>query len=184
MDETDILTEAMRAEKSIKLYTRISAVRYVLLGHPASNAATYADVTQRTVQLWVERFRADGVDGLRDLPGRRGHPECDPAKVAKHALVLSRKNALTPKSPTYALPAYSNRGRSIPRNKAKNAGGYCQPRVPVDSRVPVRECASWVASCHDGNGFDFSPSRAHYQPVCNLIQSDPGNKTCHALLAS
>ena len=98
MDETNILTEAMRAEKSIKLYTRISAVRYVLLGHSTSDAATHADVTQRTVQLWVERFRADGVDGLRDLPGRRGHPKCDPAKVAKHALVLSRKNALTPKS--------------------------------------------------------------------------------------
>ncbi len=98
MDEADTLAEAMYAENDNRTLCRIMAVRAVLLGISTFDAARIADVSQRAVQSWVARFRESGVDGLRDLPGGGRPPKCDTAKVAKLALSLSRKNALTPKS--------------------------------------------------------------------------------------
>ena len=66
MNKTKILTDAMHVEKDLKIHTRIMAVRSVLLGNTTAQTAEIADVTQRTVQMWIERFELDGIDGLRD----------------------------------------------------------------------------------------------------------------------
>ena len=66
MNKTKILTNAMHVEKDNRVYTRIMAVRSVLLGNTTAQTAEIADVTQRTVQMWIERFELDGIDGLRD----------------------------------------------------------------------------------------------------------------------
>ena len=74
MDETDKkireLTEAMRAEQDARIHNRMMAVRGILAGYPIKDAAYFADVDQRTVQLWVARFDEGGIGGLRDAPGR------------------------------------------------------------------------------------------------------------------
>ena len=73
MDETDKkiweLTEAMRAEQDARICNRMMAVRGILAGYPIKDAA-YADVDQRTVQLWVARFDEGGIGGRRGAPGR------------------------------------------------------------------------------------------------------------------
>ena len=60
MDETDKkireLTEAMHAERDIRIRNRMMAVRGILAGYPTRDAAYFADVDRRTVQLWVARF--------------------------------------------------------------------------------------------------------------------------------
>ncbi len=66
MNKTKTLTDAMHVEKDNRIYTRILAVRSVLLGNTTAQTAEIADVTQRTVQMWIERFELDGIDGLRD----------------------------------------------------------------------------------------------------------------------
>ena len=77
MDETDKkiqeLTEAMRAEQDARIRNRMMAVRGILAGYPTKDAAYFADVDRRTVQLWVARFDEGGIGGLRDAPGR-GRP--------------------------------------------------------------------------------------------------------------
>ena len=74
MDETDKkireLTEAMRAEQDARIRNRMMAVRGILAGYPTKDAAYFADVDRRTIQLWVARFDEGGIGGLRDAPGR------------------------------------------------------------------------------------------------------------------
>ena len=52
MDETDRrmreITEAMRAEKDVRIRSRMMAVRGVLGGYSTRDAAYFADVDQRT----------------------------------------------------------------------------------------------------------------------------------------
>ena len=64
------LTEAMRAEKDVRIRNRMMAVMGVLKGHSTKTASDFADVDRRTVQLWVVRFNEGGIGGLRDAPGR------------------------------------------------------------------------------------------------------------------
>ena len=74
MDETDKkireLTEAMRAERDIRISNRTMAVLRVLKGHSTKIASDFTNVDQLTVQLWAARFDEGGIGGLRDAPGR------------------------------------------------------------------------------------------------------------------
>ncbi len=97
MNKTKILTDAMRVEKDTRIHTRILAVRSVLLGNTTAQTAEIADVTQRTVQMRVERFELDGVDGLRDSPNRGKKPKVPVGRIKKIATKLRRMEKLTPK---------------------------------------------------------------------------------------
>ncbi len=59
--------------------------------------AEIADVTQRTVQMWIERFELDGIDGLRDSPNRGRKPKVPVGRIKKIATKLRRTEKLTPK---------------------------------------------------------------------------------------
>ena len=64
------LTEAVRAERDVRIRNRMMAVMGVLKGHSTKTAFDFADVDRRTVQLWVARFSEGGIGGLWDAPGR------------------------------------------------------------------------------------------------------------------
>ena len=76
MDETDKkireLTEAMRAEQDARIRNRMMAVRGILAGYPTKDAAYFADVDRRTVQLWVARFDEGGSVASGTLPEGEG----------------------------------------------------------------------------------------------------------------
>ena len=80
MDETDKkireLTEAMRAEQDARIRNRMMVMRGILAGYPTKDAAYFADVDRRTIQLWVARFDEGGIGGLRDAPGRGRASTC------------------------------------------------------------------------------------------------------------
>ena len=101
MDETDKkireLTEAMRAEQDARIRNRMMAVRGILAGYPTKDAAYFADVDRRTVQLWVARFDEGGIGGLRDAPGRGRPPRAGYGRIRKLADRLAGKNMLTPR---------------------------------------------------------------------------------------
>ena len=101
MDETDKkireLTEAMHAERDIRIRNRMMAVRGILAGYPTKDAAYFADVDRRTVQLWVARFDEGGIGGLRDAPGRGRPPRAGYGRIRKLADRLAGKNMLTPR---------------------------------------------------------------------------------------
>ena len=60
----------MHAERDIRIRNRMMAVLGILKCYSTRIASDFADVDRRTVQLWVARFDEDGIDGLRDAPGR------------------------------------------------------------------------------------------------------------------
>ena len=100
MDETDKRirepTEAMRTEKDIRIRDRMMAVRGVLSGHATSVATDFANVDERTMRLWMARFDEDGIDGLRDAPGRGRPPKVSYKRIRRLADRLGDKNMLTP----------------------------------------------------------------------------------------
>ena len=100
MDEnskkTRELTEAMRAEQDARIRNRMMAVRGILAGYPTKDAAYFADVDRRTVQLWVARFDEGGIGDLRDAPGRGRPPRAGYGRIRKLADRLAGKNMLTP----------------------------------------------------------------------------------------
>ena len=75
------------------MYSLIIAMRAVLLGRSAADAAGIIDMARRTVQTWMKRYRERSIDGLRYAPhaGRRRR------RRAKLARRLHMKNMLTPK---------------------------------------------------------------------------------------
>ena len=99
MDETDKkireLTEAMRAEQDARIRNRMMAVRGILAEYLTKDAAYFADVNRRTVQLWVARFDEGGIGGLRDAPGRGRPPRAGYGRIRKLADRLAGKNMLT-----------------------------------------------------------------------------------------
>jgi len=73
------------------------AVMGVLKGHSTKTASDFADVDQRTVQLWVARFNEGGIDGLRDAPGRGRASRARYGRIRKMADRLAGRNMLTPR---------------------------------------------------------------------------------------
>ena len=90
------LTEAMRAERDIRIRNRMMAVLGVLKGHSTKIASDFADMDQRTVQLWVARFDEGGIGGLRDTPGRGRTSRARYGQIRKLADRLAGKNMLIP----------------------------------------------------------------------------------------
>ena len=90
------LTEAMHAERDIRIRNRMMAVLGVLKGHSTRIASDFADVDQRTVQLWVARFDEGGISGLRDAPGRGRASRARYGRIRKLADRLAGENMLTP----------------------------------------------------------------------------------------
>ena len=101
MDETDKkireLTEAMRAEQDARIRNRMMAVSGILAGYPTKDAAYFADVDRRTVQLWAARFDEGGIGGLRDAPGSGRASRARYGRIRKLVDRLAGKNMLTPR---------------------------------------------------------------------------------------
>ena len=91
------LTEAMRAERDIRIRNRMMTVLGVLKGRSTRIASDFADVDQRTVQLWVARFDEGGIGGLRDAPGRGRASRARYGRIRKLADRFAGKNMLTPR---------------------------------------------------------------------------------------
>ena len=73
------------------------AVRGILARYPTKDAAYFADVDRRTVQLWVARFDEGGIGSLRDAPGRGRPPRAGYGRIRKLVDRLAGKNMLTPR---------------------------------------------------------------------------------------
>ena len=87
----------MHAERDIRIRNKMMAVRGILAGYPTKDAAYFADVDRRTVQLWVARFDEGGIGGLRDASGRGRPPRAGYGRIRKLAGRLAGKNMLTPR---------------------------------------------------------------------------------------
>ena len=107
------LTEAMRAERDIRIRNRMMAVLGILKDHSTKTASDFADVDRRTVQLWVARFDEGGIGGLRDAPGRGRAPRARYGRIRKLAYRLSGKSMLTPRKLRNWIRRYAL--RSVPR---------------------------------------------------------------------
>ena len=91
------LKEAMRAERDIRIRNRMMAVLDVLKGYSTRIASDFADVDQRTVQLWIARFNEGGIDGLWDAPERGRVSRARYGRIRKLADRLAGRNMLTPR---------------------------------------------------------------------------------------
>jgi len=74
------LDDAARAERDGRVRTRILAIRYMLQGHSAREAAKVFPISGTQLGVWVRRYDAEGLDGLRDRPRPGRPPILDPIK--------------------------------------------------------------------------------------------------------
>ena len=72
------------------------AVRGALGRRSTAGIACLVDMDARTIQLWVARSGEDGIDGLRDAPGRGKPPRVAYKWIRRVADRLSSRNMLTP----------------------------------------------------------------------------------------
>ena len=91
------LTEAMRAERDIRIRSRMMAVLGVLKGYSTKTVSDFVDVSQRTVQLRVARFDESGIGGLRDASGRGRASRARYGRIRRLADRLAGKSMLTPR---------------------------------------------------------------------------------------
>ena len=69
----DQLETLAKQEAGKNRFRRLRAVILALQGRTAPEIAEALGVGRRTVQEWIARYNAEGVDGLNDRPGR-GRP--------------------------------------------------------------------------------------------------------------
>ena len=72
------LDKAARAERDGRVRTRILAIRYMRKGHSARKAAGVFPISDTQLRMWVGRYDAEGLEGLRDRPRSGRPPILDP----------------------------------------------------------------------------------------------------------
>jgi transposase len=72
------LDTAARAERDARVRTRILAIRYMRQGHSAREAAGVFRTSDTQLRMWVRRYDAEGLEGLRDRPRSGRPPILDP----------------------------------------------------------------------------------------------------------
>lgn len=77
LNEYDFL-KLTRSEGSPRERRRFLAFAHIQSGCSFSEAARMVKVTVRTIQQWVDNFRKNGIDGLREQPGRGAKPYLPP----------------------------------------------------------------------------------------------------------
>ncbi|NIN70663.1 MAG: helix-turn-helix domain-containing protein [Gemmatimonadetes bacterium] len=74
------LDKAARGESDGRVRTRILSIRYMRQGHSAREAARVFPISDTQLGMWVRRYDAEGLEGLRDRPRPGRPPILDPAK--------------------------------------------------------------------------------------------------------
>lgn len=105
---SDELDRAARAERDGRVRTRVLAVRYMRQGHSAREAASVFPIADRQLGMWVRRYDAEGLEGLRDRPRPGRPPILDPKKEEAF-----RERVRTGPSESEGLAAY--RGEDVRR---------------------------------------------------------------------
>lgn len=78
-EERDQLERVLRCTTtSLGLARRCRAILEVADGVPLVSVARFADLTEKHVRKWVQRFLNDRLDGLNDRPGRGRKPVFSP----------------------------------------------------------------------------------------------------------
>jgi putative transposase len=69
--EIQAVKEAIKKTKDKRMYQRYMVVLYHLKGHTNKDIAKILDLCQHTIGIYVNRYKADGIDGLtlRHSPG-------------------------------------------------------------------------------------------------------------------
>jgi len=89
------LQDEIRRSEQSRYDHRLHAVLLVAQGLTPPQAATWLGDAVRTVELWVHRFEANGLEGLRERarPGRPSRLNADQAGQVQAALRASPGNA-------------------------------------------------------------------------------------------
>jgi transposase len=75
------LAAALRAARSVRLYTRLKVVQLADRGHPVEALADLFDLDGRSVRRYLHRYAAGGLAALPDAP-RSGRPRKLPPEYA------------------------------------------------------------------------------------------------------
>jgi transposase len=75
-----------------KIGLRLYAVYQVALGHPSRKLEDFYNTSFKQITNWVHRFEAEGLDGLRDKPGRGRHSRLSVEQRARLAQLLAQES--------------------------------------------------------------------------------------------
>ena len=70
------LEEVITTTRNIKVYRRAKVILYRNAGYTADEIQDHTEYSERAQQYWLNRYRAEGVAGLRDHP-RSGRPRSE-----------------------------------------------------------------------------------------------------------
>ena len=160
-------TESMHAEKDIRIRNRMMAVLGVLKGHLTGTASDFADVDQRTVQLWVARFNEGGTSGLGC--SRKGQGFTRRIRANQEACRQARGQKRASPGHGRRGAAASRERRAVSRDGA-HAGGGARRR---DRRAQARRRGARPRERVDAGGADIGSgvSTATNAPIV----ADAGN---------
>ncbi len=94
---SDDLAKAAGRESDGRAQTRILAIRYMLLGHTAPEAATVFPISDTQLRMWVRRHDVEGLEGLRDRPRRSGRLQKG-GLVARQRYFSPQRSRRTPRT--------------------------------------------------------------------------------------
>jgi transposase len=86
------LEKAIESATSMASYTRLTALRGLLLGHEFEDLCELFRVTDRTMETWIYEFNEQGLDGIIDRP-RSGRPRAiAPEKFEQYRELIKNPN--------------------------------------------------------------------------------------------
>lgn len=75
------LKTRFRKEKDPRLAVRIRAVYLGLMGKTAPEIAVLLGYSRRAIQTWIQAYNRNGLEGLRDTPGRGTRCKLNPDQL-------------------------------------------------------------------------------------------------------
>lgn len=83
-----------RRSVELRYLNRLQCVALVASGHSCSKVAQWTGENPRSIQLWVQRYISDGVEGLKDRPRGSSARKLDGSDLSR----LQRDVARSPRS--------------------------------------------------------------------------------------
>lgn len=108
----------MHQNARLTVACRVLLVKRILSGRAHVQVAAELGISVRTVRKWLQRYRQEGPEGLKDRTSRPRHCPAATAEVLRSAIVALRRQRMT----LVAIATQLRLSRSTVARIAKNAG--------------------------------------------------------------
>lgn len=91
---SDQIKALFKSEATYKIGIRLYAIYQVSLGKPSRELEVLYNTSFKQILNWVSRFEQEGVEGLRDKPGRGRKPKMTPEQKERLKVLVLEESPL------------------------------------------------------------------------------------------